>query len=144
MTPLKERLEADLRVATKAQDPIRRETIRLSLAAIHYEEVARRGPLDEAVRSGAIKFGLRPEHVSAVPRPQGDGFEVPASVRFMEHMGSEVFVHFDIGSVPLTARVPADQLNGLAEKLRGEVHHFHLQLASCHLFDAETGANLLL
>ena len=48
MTPLKERLEADLRVATKAQDPIRRETIRLSLAAIHYEEVARRGPLDEA------------------------------------------------------------------------------------------------
>ncbi len=48
LTALKERLEADLRVATKAQDPVRRETIRLSLAAIHYEEVARRGALDEA------------------------------------------------------------------------------------------------
>jgi len=95
-------------------------------------------------RSGAIKFGLRPEHVSAIARPQGDSLAVPATVRFMEHMGSEVFVHFDIGTVPLTARVPADQLNGLAQKLRGEAHQFHLQLASCHLFDAETGANLLL
>jgi oligogalacturonide transport system ATP-binding protein len=95
-------------------------------------------------QKSAVKFGLRPEHVSAVARPQGDSVEVPARLRFMEHMGSEVFVHFDIGSVAMTARVPADQLNGLQDKQRGEVHTFHLQLGHAHVFDADSGANLLL
>jgi len=93
-------------------------------------------------RSGAVKFGLRPEHVTALPR---DGsLAVPCSLRFVEHMGSEVFVHFSIGETAMTARVPADQLGELAGKARGAAHVFHLQLERCHLFDAETGANLLL
>ena len=95
-------------------------------------------------RAAAIKFGLRPEHISAQARPQGDSLAVPATLRFMEHMGSEVFVHLSIGDQPLTARVPADQLNGLADKQRGDSHLFHLQMACAHLFDADTGANLLL
>ncbi|WIV97887.1 ABC transporter ATP-binding protein [Kinneretia aquatilis] len=95
-------------------------------------------------RAAAIKFGLRPEHISAQARPQADSLAVPATLRFMEHMGSEVFVHLSIGDQPLTARVPADQLNGLADKQRGDSHLFHLQMACAHLFDADTGANLLL
>ncbi|MDN3921284.1 ABC transporter ATP-binding protein [Roseateles violae] len=94
-------------------------------------------------RAGAVRFGLRPEHISAAPRAQGDSVAVPATLRFIEHMGSEVFVHLDIGEVPMTARVPSDQLNGLAEKARGAQHDFHLQLGQAHLFDAETGLNLL-
>jgi oligogalacturonide transport system ATP-binding protein len=99
------------------------------------------------LRMGAIKFGLRPEHISAEARPQGDSFPVPGTLRFSEHMGSEVFVHFDIGQVPMTARVPADQLGSLAGKTRGAAHTFHLQLGCSHLFDGAedgSGANLLL
>jgi len=96
------------------------------------------------VQTGAIRFGLRPEHVSAQPRAAGDSFEVTGTLRTLEHMGNEVFVHFDIGGVPMTARVPSDQLDGLQEKARGASHAFHLQLDNCHLFDAASGANLLL
>jgi uncharacterized protein YqeY len=39
---LKERLEQDLRAATKAQDVTRRETLRLILAALHMVEVEKR------------------------------------------------------------------------------------------------------
>jgi len=91
----------------------------------------------------AVKFGLRPEHISAAPRIQGDSVEVKASLRFLEHMGSEVFVHLDLGGDSLTARIPADQLAGLAGKVRGDAHGFHLQLGCCHLFDADNGATLL-
>ena len=91
----------------------------------------------------AIKFGLRPEHVSAVARPQGDSFAVQGALRFTEHMGSEVFVHFEVGGVVMSARVPADQLNGLHEKKRGDAHTFYFQMDKCHLFDADSGLNLL-
>jgi oligogalacturonide transport system ATP-binding protein len=94
-------------------------------------------------RQGAVKFGLRPEHIAAAARPQGDSVEVPSTLRFLEYMGSEVFVHFDIGTLPFTARLPSDQLNGLPDKPRGAGHGFHLQLERCHLFDADGGINLL-
>jgi len=94
-------------------------------------------------KPGPVKFGLRPEHISATARPQGDSLALPGTLRFLEHMGSEVFVHFDIGGLPMTARVPADQLNGLQGLARGQAHDFHLQLGCCHLFSAESGVNLL-
>ncbi len=94
-------------------------------------------------REGPIRFGLRPEHIAAAPRIQADGIEVLGTLRFVEHMGSEAYVHFNIGDVPMTARIAADLLNGLAEKPRGAAHEFHLQTDRCHLFDADTGLNLL-
>ena len=94
-------------------------------------------------RLGAVKFGLRPEHISAAPRPQGDSIPVPGTLRFMEHMGSEVFVHFTVGELSFSARVPADQLDELANKGRGDAHTFFFQMGKCHLFDAETGITLL-
>jgi oligogalacturonide transport system ATP-binding protein len=92
--------------------------------------------------AGDIKFGLRPEHVGTVPRPEGDSLPVGGTLRSLEHMGNEVFVHFSIGSVPMTARVPADQLNGLGQAQRGHAHTFHLQMARSHLFSAASGARL--
>lgn len=94
-------------------------------------------------RHGAVKLGLRPEHISASPRLEGDSLAVLGSLRFMEHMGSEVFVHFNVGNIALSARVPADQLQGLQGKTRGQVHEFHVQMQRCHLFDAESGISLL-
>ena len=93
-------------------------------------------------RRGAIKFGLRPEHISALARPEGDSIAVPGTLRSLEHMGNEVFVHFALGELPLTARVPADQLHGLQGLARGTEHRFHLQLQRAHLFDGASGARL--
>jgi oligogalacturonide transport system ATP-binding protein len=58
-------------------------------------------------------------------------------------MGSEVFVHAEIGGLPFTGRVPPDALGELAGKSRGDEHVFHAQLQCCHLFDADSGVNLL-
>lgn len=94
-------------------------------------------------RVGAIQFGLRPEHIAAGARLQGDSVPLQGVLRFTEHMGSEVFVHFNVGELALSARVPADQLQGLDGKTRGDAHTFHVQLQRCHLFDAESGTSLL-
>ena len=92
---------------------------------------------------GAVTFGLRPEHIGLAPRAQGDSVPVGARVRFTEHMGSEVYLHADLGPLPISARIPAEQavaLNGLA---RGDALTLHLQMSACHLFDATSGLNLL-
>ncbi len=105
-------------------------------------------PLPDAVaaplngRRGAVKFGLRPEHIGAAPRPEGDSIALPGTLRSLEHMGNEVFVHFAAGELPLTARVPADQLNGLQNLPRGGSHRFHLQMQRAHFFDAASGVRL--
>ncbi len=90
----------------------------------------------------ALRFGLRPEHIGAVPRPAGDSLAVPGTLRSLEHMGNEVFVHFSLGELPMTARVPADQLDGLQALSRGDRHAFHLQMGAGHFFDAASGARL--
>ncbi len=95
-----------------------------------------------AGRGGKVTFGLRPEHIGVLPRTQGDAHEVPALLRFCEHMGSELFVHADIGSVPFTARVAADQTGGLEHRPRGTPISLHLQLGQAHLFDAASGERL--
>jgi oligogalacturonide transport system ATP-binding protein len=93
-------------------------------------------------REGAITVGLRPEHIGALPRPQGDSRAVPATLRFLEHMGSEIYVHADIGSQPFSARVPVDEAESLQGQPRGAAITLHLQMAATHLFDASTGVAL--
>jgi oligogalacturonide transport system ATP-binding protein len=105
-------------------------------------------PLPPALAAGlpqglqTLQLGLRPEHISALPRAAGDGTPVTGRLRTLEHMGNEVFVHFDIGTVPLTARVPADQQHALPGAACGSEHTCHLQMGACHLFHSETGARL--
>ena len=69
---------------------------------------------------------------------------VPARLRFTENMGSEVYLHADLGALPLSARVPAEQATALHGLQRGAAISLHLQLSACQLFDASSGANLLL
>ncbi|MFC7458889.1 ABC transporter ATP-binding protein [Hydrogenophaga defluvii] len=91
-----------------------------------------------------IRFGIRPEHVTAGAEQDGV-HRVEGRLRFMEHMGSEVFVHFDIGDVPLTCRVPPEQLQGLEHKQRGDKHTFGFHMHQCHAFAHEgDGRNLFL
>ncbi len=92
--------------------------------------------------TGAVKLGLRPEHIALAARIDGSSTPAPAALRSLEHMGNEVFVHFSVGGVPLTARVPADQLHGLAGQARGTPFTAYLQMPACHLFDSSSGARL--
>ena len=45
---LEDRLLLDAQAAVRTGDTMRRDTLRMMRAALHYEEVARRGKLDEA------------------------------------------------------------------------------------------------
>jgi oligogalacturonide transport system ATP-binding protein len=92
---------------------------------------------------GAVKFGLRPEHIGVAPLQGSDGgARVPARLRFAEHMGNEVFVHAEIGSLLLTARVPAPQAEALDGRPRGTELTLHLRMDEAHLFDLASGASL--
>ncbi|WP_431050847.1 ABC transporter ATP-binding protein [Roseateles sp. L2-2] len=91
----------------------------------------------------AVTFGLRPEHIGLAPRAQGDSVPVSARIRFTEHMGSEVYLHADLGPLPISARIPAEQAVALSGLARGDAVTLHLQMSACHLFDATSGLNLL-
>ncbi len=108
-------------------------------------------PADKASRlatvqtlvDGALQLGLRPEHIGVQPRAQGDSQPVATRLRFAEHMGSELYLHVEIGDARLTARIPAEQAGVLQGLDRGDAITLHLQMSACHLFDAKTGINLL-
>ncbi|WP_119157371.1 ABC transporter ATP-binding protein [Caldimonas tepidiphila] len=91
-----------------------------------------------------VKFGLRPEHITAGSVKDVPVTEVEGVLRFVEHMGSEVFVHFDLGGVPFTSRIPSDQLCGVEHKQRGDTHRFGFQMTLSHAFDNDSGLNLYL
>ena len=93
-----------------------------------------------AREAGAVRFGLRPEHIGL--SAQGQSSPVPATLRFAEHMGNEVFVHAEIGGLPVTARVPAAEAPELNAQPRGTPLTLHLQMDAAHLFDPATGAAL--
>ncbi len=101
-------------------------------------------------RDRMLRFGLRPEHIVADLEAPGIAGQpelvtVEGTLRFVEHMGSEVYVHFDLGAVPFTCRASAERLGGVHLKQRGERHRFGLQMGHSHAFEPEgAGRNLLL
>jgi oligogalacturonide transport system ATP-binding protein len=98
--------------------------------------------LDRVLSGTRLQFGIRPEHMGLKPRADGQSTAVAALMRSVEHMGNEVFVHVSLGGVPLTARVPAEDLTVLREVARGDACTVHLHLSAAHLFDVHTGARL--
>ena len=90
-------------------------------------------------RRGAVKLGIRPEHIG-VAGERASGCAVPATLRFAEHMGNEVFLHADVDGVALTARVPASHAETLPADSRGRPVTLVLQMEAAHLFDAASGA----
>jgi oligogalacturonide transport system ATP-binding protein len=89
-----------------------------------------------------VTLGLRPEHIRTLTAPDAPVAPVDGVVRFVEHMGSEVFVHFEVGGAPFTARVSADPWCGIDSHARGVLHRFGFQMEKSHVFDAHTGRNL--
>lgn len=99
-------------------------------------------PSNKVPASAEVQFGLRPEHIGLKPRADGRSIATAATLKSTEHMGNEVFVHFSLGDVPLTARVPADDLAALQGVGRGDACTVHLQMDACHLFDSRDGTRL--
>ena len=99
---------------------------------------ARFGPVPQ----GPVQFGLRPEHISLQPR--AGSVAVQATLKFCEHMGAEVFTYFDVGGVPFSARIPAEEGTALTTLPRGSALTFHFQMSQAHLFaDDDVGLSFL-
>jgi multiple sugar transport system ATP-binding protein len=70
-------------------------------------------------------LGVRPEHFEIAPRAEG----LPATIKLVEPLGADTYVHFDIGSATAIARVAADLRPKVGDRLDlrpadGKVHLF--------------------
>ncbi len=68
----RDRLRRDLKQAMRDGDAVRRDTIRLLLAAVQYAEIARRGELAEPDVLGVIAKEVRQRHESIEAFQQGN------------------------------------------------------------------------
>ncbi len=68
---LKEKLTKDLEKALRSKDIPRKATLRLALAAIHNEEIARGGELDDAGLIGVIAQQVKQRRESITQFEQG-------------------------------------------------------------------------
>ena len=131
-----ERQDQDGQPGVRLQGPAGEVSPWLPLPAQRAQE------LDRVLSGTRLQFGIRPEHMGLKPRADGQSTAVAALMRSVEHMGNEVFVHVSLGGVPLTARVPAEDLSALRDVARGDACTVHLYLSAAHLFDVHTGARL--
>lgn len=98
-----------------------------------------------------VRFGIRPEHIGtpesvALRRHEGSvTANVTGVIRFLEHMGNEVYVYFDLEGLPFAARIPVDDAGGLDASLRDQSFNFSFVMEKTHVFsNDEAGINLTL
>jgi len=102
-------------------------TVRLSVASAHREALA-------PYEGKKIIFGMRPEHFVENPdQSSREGASVTANVEVVEPMGSEIYLHLDIGGTICTARVNADK-----EPPVNEAHVIDVLMDKAHYFDPDT------
>ena len=111
---------------------------RVNLAKNIQEGLAAKG-----LGSMDVILGCRPEHLILKPSA-GEG-TVTAHVDVSEMMGSEIHLHVNAGGKDVVLRIPTTEL---AEEQRGGMGygtelHFTFREDLVHLFDPETGKNLL-
>ena len=82
----------------------------------------------------ALRLGIRPEALHLAERP-GAG-TLTGAVRLVEHMGSDLYVHFDMAGVgePLIARLPAERAPHIAT---GQTLHLGVATDRVLLFAAD-------
>jgi len=92
-------------------------------------------------RSGPAVLGIRPEDLELAGEA-GDGDGEPGTVtvtaRVVEPMGNEIFLHSDFEGGYLLARIGPQVLPRIGNRYR-----LRIDAARAHLFDAESGASLL-
>nr|WP_319520553.1 ATP-binding cassette domain-containing protein [uncultured Martelella sp.] len=98
-----------------------------------------------------VQFGIRPEHIGTTESVRGaalkeGGMTHPVTGRFRlrEHMGNEVYTHFELGGLEFAARVPSDFSDEIDYAARGDALQLAFMMHKTHVFDVETGQNLTL
>jgi multiple sugar transport system ATP-binding protein len=88
-----------------------------------------------SVQGRAMRFGIRPEHISVAPKSTE---AIAAKVILTEPLGSDTMALLQFGNVELTGRFAPDAglKPGLMVPIALEMHKFHL-------FDGETGLALV-
>ena len=97
----------------------------------------------KSVPSQAVKLGIRPEHIHL--EETAGTHTISSKVDVSEMMGSEIHLHVDANGKDVVLRIPTTDL---AEEYRGGMGYgteilFTFREDLIHLFDLESGANLL-
>ncbi len=101
--------------------------VRLSVASAHREALT-------AYEGKNVIFGMRPEHfVDNTGQTPKEGRSITANVEVVEPMGSEIYLHLDIGGTICTARVNTDE-----EPPVNEAHVIDVLMDKAHYFDPDT------
>ncbi|MBW7981891.1 ABC transporter ATP-binding protein [Enterobacillus tribolii] len=108
----------------------------LNLTPAQKEKVA--GHLNKAVF-----YGVRPEYVSVHAQP-GEGQSGYGSLVRAENMGHEFFLYIKVGNEEITSRMPSEEARELLSAGLNRPVWFTFEMDRCHIFDAETEANLTL
>ena len=96
-------------------------------------------PLGSGVSRGDdIHIGIRPEHIAV--RTNGDS-DLRAKVLLVERLGSETYLHLDVGSEPLVVRIEGDMQAEVGDDVavaldRGHCHYFDRSGVSVSVADA--------
>ena len=93
-------------------------------------------PLPGIPREGALRLGLRPEHL----RPAAPGENaIPVELRSVERLGADAFGYGVIqgSDIPMTLRLP-----GTSQAKRGDVVALAPDPAHLHFFDPDTGRRI--
>ena len=76
-----------------------------------------------------VDLGLRPEHTVMLDHPQADSI-ITGTVKLAEHLGSESYIHLEVGCAPFTVRVRP----GTPAK-SGSQFDIGVPADACYLFD---------
>jgi multiple sugar transport system ATP-binding protein len=117
--------------------------VRLGDAVVELPEATQRALKDKGVQPMKVALGIRPEHVVLVDK--GHKGAISAKVDVSEMMGSELYVHVTANGKDCVLRIatvdlPVEKRLGFKY---GDQVYFSFDGELSHLFDPETGLNLL-
>ena len=86
-----------------------------------------------------VWFGSRPEYITLESEKSNDTVE--GTIKVLEHMGNESYIHFSVAEHNFTARI--DSLDSKDLKV-GNKQIFRMNMEKCHIFDYKTEENISL
>jgi oligogalacturonide transport system ATP-binding protein len=115
--------------------------LRIGNATVALPESKSRCLLDQP--EGEVTLGIRPPFIDLVA-PDEEGAVVDATIKFIEFMGHEVFIYFDLDGEEYSA-VNRIENRALLHSLKGgEKARFRFDLERAHIFENQTKKNLTL
>jgi uncharacterized protein YqeY len=106
----------------KAQDAVRRDTVRFALAAIHNEEVAKRGELDDAAIEGVLRKQNKMRRESIDAFTKGGRTELAArETKELEILESYLPKQLDEAAVRAAAQRAIAETGATGPKEQGKV-----------------------